>query len=115
MDAFERLRGLVLADDELQEHLRAHIHWDDFAAAAAEVAGQAGFSIARGELEAARRAARRSWAQRDLASAGPARLDDVVPHGWTPVDFSPEAVRWCDLRGVSRPGTPLTPARAGPP
>ena len=45
MDAFERLRGLVLADDELQEHLRAHIHWDDFAAAAAEVAGQAGFSI----------------------------------------------------------------------
>jgi hypothetical protein len=101
MDAFEHLRGLVLADGDLQEQLRGRTDWDDLAAAALAIAARAGFSITRDDLVAARRAARRSWIERDVPPAARAQLDDVVPHGWTPVRFSPDAVEWGDLRGVT--------------
>jgi hypothetical protein len=102
MDAFGRLRALVLSDPDLQERLRGYGEWDRFVGAAQTVAAETGLAIAPDELEVARLAARRAWVERDVADGGPGELDEVVPHGWTPIRFSAEVVEWCDLREVSR-------------
>ena len=67
MDAdarFERFRQLVLDDISLQERLRSATEWPAFVTTALGEAGDRGVELTATDLEAARRAATRSWLDR---------------------------------------------------
>lgn len=67
MDAdarFERFRRLVLDDVNLQERLRGVTEWPAFVTTALAEASEHGVDLTTTDLEAARRAATRSWLDR---------------------------------------------------
>lgn len=62
--AWERFVALVLAEDDLQRRLGAIDDWDAFVREALRLAEERDVSLRVGDLEEARRAARRSWGER---------------------------------------------------
>ena len=100
---FDRFRSLVLRDESLQFRLRGHADWYEFSAVCRALAIERGCPLSGADLEAARAAAtpyRLEPRRRSDALAAP--LDEVLPLGWTPVEFTAAgpSVEWCDLRGV---------------
>jgi hypothetical protein len=63
-EPFERFRRIVFADPALQKRLRAIPDWPAFVDAAVEAAAQHGVAVTKEEVQAARRASRRSWLER---------------------------------------------------
>jgi hypothetical protein len=61
---FDSFRRLVLADRELEAHLRSIPEWPTFIAAALDAAARHGIVLSEADVLAARDAARRSWLER---------------------------------------------------
>ena len=64
MDRFERFRGVVFADREIQVRLRSVSEWPAFVDAALDVAAERGVELTAEDLFVARDEARRSWLER---------------------------------------------------
>lgn len=65
-EAFERFRQLVLADEGLQERLRAETSREEFFVAVVRAGGELGCVFAEEDVEEAMRRERRAWLERWL-------------------------------------------------
>jgi hypothetical protein len=100
---FDQFRSLVLRDESLQFRLRGHADWREFSAVCLALATKRGCSLSGADLDAARAAATPYRLEpRRRSNAPAAALDEVLPLGWTPVEFTAAgpSVEWCDLRGL---------------